>query len=83
MHKYTAFSLLFLHCSTFRSTALREEDKTDMALVPVSPNMYNGNGSRHVSGEHEYDTIPDILEQMQIQQLQQMEMVRFPKSHYS
>jgi hypothetical protein len=41
------------------------EDKN----TPVLNNMY-----RPV-GEHDYDTIPEVLEQMQIQQLQQMEMI--------
>ena len=37
-------------------------------MVPVFPNMYNG--SRQVAGEHDYDTIPDVLEQMQLQQIE-------------
>lgn len=39
---------------------------TDDSNVSTLRNVYNGNG------HHEYDTIPDVLEQMQ---LRQMEMV--------
>lgn len=41
-------------------------NETDKSNVSILRNVYNGNG------QHEYDTIPDVLEQMQ---LQQMEMV--------
>lgn len=41
-------------------------NETDSSNVSTLRNVYNGNG------HHEYDTIPDVLEQMQ---LQQMEMV--------
>ena len=50
--------------------AIHEEEKSEM--IQVFPNKYNGN--RNTTGEHDYDTIPDVLEEIQ---LQQMEMVRF------
>ena len=39
-------------------------------MIQVYSNMYNGN--RRTTGEHDYDTIPDVLQEIQ---LQQMEMV--------
>ena len=64
---------LCVHVHFFR--VFTGEDKN----TPVLNNMY-----RH-AGEHDYDTIPEVLEQMQLQQLQQMEMVRLHSSnnHYT
>ena len=48
-------------------SALRDENKNEVDLVS---NVYNGSRRVVHGGQHDYDTIPDVLEQIQLQQLE-------------